>query len=194
MKYEHNTHSLIRDALILCVSIAWTQPLDGWNISEINSLERKCSTQNMVAKDNSIYNKSTPSGHSILKKRNPSSQNTLTLSFARSLSYTYSNININSNNNGNGNGNILHSQLSQFRLSLYRWTIFCLVFAVRFAFIFAACTKHISFIPEDPFKCLCVSLSVCVHCVQPKKRYTHVGLMCVACVHIYASIHCIIMG
>lgn len=29
------------------------------------------STRNVVAKDNSIYNKSSPSGHSVLKKRKP---------------------------------------------------------------------------------------------------------------------------
>lgn len=102
----------------------------------------------MVAKDNSIYNKSTPSGHSILKKRKP------TL-----LPYTiYSAL-----------GNSYEHGITTFYSFSHRSTMFCLVFAIRFAFAFAACTKHISFIPKDPFKCLCVQL---------KKRHTIGGCAC----------------
>lgn len=39
------------------------------NILEINFRTQRCNIENMVARDNSIYNKSTPLGHSILKKR-----------------------------------------------------------------------------------------------------------------------------
>lgn len=159
----------------------------------------------MVARDNSIYNKSSPSGHSILKKRNPRSSSIHSPIFMHThthtewYEYTHKHIHSTAPKNFLTIGFLFNSQ---FSISLYRCA-FCFVFHFVFALgVFGshshsphAHKTHFIYSRKDPSSKCTESFRVCVWVnggSNQKPRWKCVACVCV-CLCMLMHLHCIII-
>lgn len=150
----------------------------------------------MVARDNSIYNKSSPSGHSILKKRNPRSSSIHSPIFMHT--HTLNDTNIHTNTSTRQPRKIslplaFYSTLSSashcivVHFVLFSILYLHLVYSVHIH-IHRMHTKHISFIPEKIHRASVPKVFVSVYEWMEAQTKSHVENAWRVCVFVCACL------